>query len=191
MSKFIYLKKQYLVKIPNNIKVLHCTENRIITFLGPLQTKSIKLEMKILFFKKQQQLFVTNISFSHKPFKILKQLQGTTCSKLKQILVEINYTLYLKFKFVGIGYRAFNFESAENQLYLKLGYSHLIYFYIPKPLKTFCIRFTKLYIFGNSSYNFISQLGALLRNCRVPDPYKGQGILYYEEKIILKRGKRI
>lgn len=41
------LKKKYSVKVPGNIKILYCDKKNIITFIGPLATKSLKLKIKI------------------------------------------------------------------------------------------------------------------------------------------------
>lgn len=75
-------------------------------------------------------------------------------------------------------------------LHFKLGYSHFIYFKIPKNLKIFCLKANKLFILGNS-YLFVTQIAALIRSYKVPEPYKGKGILYTTEKIALKEGKKI
>lgn len=123
--------------------------------------------------------------------KDIKKLQGTTIAKIKQILIEITYTLYCKLNLVGVGYRVFTYEKLTNQIYLKLGYSHLIYFRIPSEIRSYCQKYTKLFIFGNSSYDLLTQTAAQIRNCKLPEPYKGKGILYDQEKIILKKGKKI
>ena len=82
-------------------------------------------------------------------------------------------------------------EHLKNQFYFKLGYSHLIYFKIPEDINTFCVKFTKLFIFGNVPYQKLTQVTSQLRDCKKPEPYKGKGILYYGETIKLKKGKKI
>ena len=76
-----------------------------------------------------------------------------------------------------------------NLLYFKLGYSHAIYFKVPKGLKVFCLKSNKLFIIGNS-YLFVTQIAALIRSYKAPEPYKGKGILYASEKVVLKEGKK-
>ncbi len=188
------IKKKNIVKIPENVTVLYCNKKKILTFIGPVQTKSLKLEIELIIILTKNLILITNIPINKKSKICLKKskfLQGTYTSKIKQNLIETSYTLYHKLNFVGVGYRAFNLQTIKNQLYFKLGYSHLIYFKIPKPLEIICIKFTKLYIFGNSSYDSISQITNLLRNCKRPEPYKGKGILYSGEKIRLKKKKKI
>jgi large subunit ribosomal protein L6 len=111
--------------------------------------------------------------------------------KIRQILIEITYILHCKVNLIGVGYRVFTHEKLANQIYFKLGFSHLIYFRIPLGINIYCQKFTKLFFFGNSSYNLLTQTIAQIRNCKLPEPYKGKGILYDQEKIILKKGKKI
>jgi len=131
----------------------------------------------------------TKISNNQK--KKIKTLQGTTVALIKQLIVETSSVLYQRIKFVGVGYRAFDVDNYKNKLLLfKLGFSHPIYFKIPDKLKIFCLKFTKLFIYG-SSYQNITQTTALIRSNKFPEPYKEKGILYENEKIILKEGKKI
>ena len=188
------LKKKYTIKIPKNINIMYCDEKNIITFIGPLQTKSLKLAVKIFLIPTSQLIIVSQIPVSDTSavgLKNAKKLQGTTVSKIKQILIETTYTLYNKLNLVGVGYRVFSHEKLSNQIYLKLGYSHLIYFKIPNDLNSFCQKFTRLFLFGNCSFETLTHTAAQIRNCKLPEPYKGKGILYDQEKIILKKGKKI
>lgn len=194
MSRFNKLKKKYNVKIPQSIHVVYCDEKNIITFIGPSQTKSLKVEVKLFLVSSSNSIVVTQrpiSGISLVSFKNAKKLQGTTVAKIKQILVEISYTLYQKLNLVGVGYRVFAYENLKNQIYFKLGYSHLIYFKVPMSLNTFCHKFTKLFVFGDCSFNVLTQTAAQIRSCKKPEPYKGKGILYDQEEIILKKGKKI
>ena len=194
MSSLKKLKKRYTIKIPKNINIIYCDKKNIITFVGPLQTKSLKLSVKIFLIPESQLIVVSQIPFSNisaVSLKSSKKLQGTTVSKIKQIIIEVSYTLYNKLNLVGVGYRVFAHEKLPNQIYFKLGYSHLIYFKIPNDLNSFCQKFTKLFLFGNCSFDSLTHTAAQIRSCKLPEPYKGKGILYNQEKIILKKGKKI
>ena len=52
-------------------------------------------------------------------------------------------------------------------------------------------KFTKLFLFGNCSFDTLTQTAAQIRAFKRPEPYKGKGILHDQEKIILKKGKKI
>lgn len=190
----IKIPKKYFIKIPKTVNIIYCKKRNLITFLGPLKTKTLKIQNKIIILPEHNLLGVTSFTVNEKNktgYKNSKLIQGTIVSKIKSILIEISYNLYSKLNFVGVGYRAFPIENLKNQFYFKLGYSHLIYFRIPAPLKSFSIKFTKLFIFGNVSENEITQISASLRQCKKPEPYKGKGILYDGEKIKLKKGKKV
>lgn len=187
-------RKKNSIQIPKHIKILYCDKKKILTFIGLLQKKSLKLNLKIILISSKNTIVVTNLPVNktcNVSVKNLKSFQGTILAKIKQIIIEISYTLYHKLNFVGIGNRVFPFEDLNNQIYFKLGFSHLIYFKIPNPAKTFCKKFTKLFIFGSDSLEDLMQTASLIRHCKKPEPYKGKGILHNEEKIILKKGKKI
>ena len=59
------LKKRYTIKIPKNIRTIYCDKKNIITFVGPLQTKSIKLKVKIFLIPDSQLIVVTQIPLSN------------------------------------------------------------------------------------------------------------------------------
>ena len=110
---------------------------------------------------------------------------------VKQLLIETMSVIYKQLQFVGVGYRLVSVESFENQLILlRLGFSHLFYFRIPKTFKMFYKKRTRLFIFGNS-FQFVSQIISDIRSLKSPEPYKGKGILYENEKIFLKQGKKV
>lgn len=187
-------KKKYTVKVPKNIKILYCDKKNIITFIGPSQTNSLKLKVKLFLTPMSNLITVTNLPVfgtSAIDFKNVKKVQGTTVAKIKQMLIETTYTLYHRLNLVGVGYRVFSHEQLENQIYFKLGYSHLIYFKVPHSLKTHCQKFTKLFLFGNCSFDILTQTAAQIRACKLPEPYKGKGILHDQEQITLKKGKKI
>ena len=191
--EYLNFQKKNIIKVPKTITVLYCNENNILTLIGPLKTQSINVKVKVFF--SLNLINVSNLPINKTSAigkKEAKLIQGVTIAKIKQLLIEINYKLYRKLKFVGVGYRVFQMDSPfSNQIYLKLGYSHLIYFKIPKLFNSFTLKFTKLFIFGNSSLEDINKLVSNIRSCKMPDPYKGKGILYNNEKITLKKGKKI
>nr|YP_010133757.1 ribosomal protein L6 [Nitzschia supralitorea]QWM93247.1 ribosomal protein L6 [Nitzschia supralitorea] len=186
-------RKKKSIKVPKNVQVVYCDQKNIITFVGPLLTKSLKLKIKLLLAPSSNLIVATQIPVNEKSLrsKDKKKIQGTTIAQIKQILIEINYKLYHKLNLVGVGYRVFSHENLANQIYLKLGYSHLIYFVIPNGINSYCQKFTKLFLFSNSSYDLLTQTAAQIRSCKLPEPYKGKGILHDQEKIVLKKGKKI
>jgi len=194
MFTFNKLKKKHTIIIPKNVKILYCNEKNMMIFIGPFQTKSLELKVKILLVPSLNLIVVTDILTDKRSvidFKNAKPLQGTTVAQIKQKLIETISTLYHRLNLIGVGYRVFAYEHLKTQVYFKLGYSHLIYFKVPNSLNTHCHKFTKLFIFGDCSFNLLTQTASLIRSCREPEPYKGKGIFHDQEKIILKKGKKI
>jgi large subunit ribosomal protein L6 len=186
--------KRYLVKIPKDISVLYCEKKKLLTFIGPLSRKSLQLKLKILILKPKNHIIITRLplfGISGNEKKKLKTIQKTNIALIKQIILEISFVFSKKLTFVGVGYKAFPIELFKNHiLHFKLGYSHQIYFKISHTLNVFCLKATTIFISGNS-YQEVSQISALIRSYKYPEPYKGKGILYENEKIIIKEGKKV
>jgi large subunit ribosomal protein L6 len=190
MIKFF---KKNIIKIPKNISVYFC-QNNILTLVGPLGIKSIELKTQVKFFSKKNYILVTKIPFFDKK-NILendnKKLSNTYISIIKQIIQEISKKSKHKLNLIGVGYRAILLTSFTfTILQLKLGYSHLIFIRIPKDLTIICPKPTKIFLYGNLQQK-INKLSFLIKSYKMPEPYKGKGIFYINEKIDLKKGKKI
>lgn len=188
------IKKKYSIKIPKNNIVLYCSKKNILTIIGPLDKKSLKLKLNIEIVENKKIIKVMStslIDLSNNERKNINALRGTTVALIKQLILETSSVLYQKLKFVGVGYRAFEVQDFKDKLLLlKLGYSHSIFFKTPKDLTIFCLKLTKLFIYGNS-YQNITQTASILRSYKKPEPYKGKGILYTDEILKLKKGKKV
>lgn len=192
---FVRIPKKYCIKIPDNVRVFYCNKKESITLKGPsLQQKSLKLKVKLLILSNKKIIKITPFPFtkvSNNKTRLMKTIQGTTCALIKQSLVEIVTTLYKKLKLVGVGYRLIPVESFEKRLILlRLGFSHLLYFRIPRYLNFFDKKRVQLFISGYS-YQLVTKFASIIRSLKKPEVYKGKGILYENEKIILKEGKKI
>lgn len=189
-----YTTKRHIIKIPKNVSTYYCDITRIVIFANSFTQKALTLKTKLVIDKKKRIVKVTRESFlnvSNNEKKKLKVMQGTQVSLLKQMLLDISLSFCKKLKLVGVGFRASILKISDlDILYFKLGYSHSVYFKIPKNLKIFCLKSNKLFILGNS-YLFVTQIAALIRSYKIPEPYKGKGVLYATEKIVLKEGKKI
>lgn len=188
-----FSEKKYNIKIPNNITALYCNQKNILTIIGPITKKSLKLKLKIEICINKKTILVLSTpltKLSNNEKKNIKSLKGTTVALIKQLILETSSVMYTKLKFVGVGYRGFEVENFNYKLLmLKLGYSHSIYFKPLKNLNVFCLKLTKLFIYGNSYHN-ITQTASLIRSYKKPEPYKGKGIVYDNELIKLKKGKK-
>ena len=189
-----YLTKRHLIKVPINISIYYCTNHHVIVFTNSFMQKTLKLKTKLIINKNEKMFKVTReplYGMSNNEKKKLKSLQTTQVAILKQMLLDISFFSCKKLKLVGVGFKVSFLKILDfNLLYFKLGYSHAIYFKVPKTLNVYCLKSNKLFLVGNS-YIFLTQTAALIRSYKTPEPYKGKGILYMSEKIILKEGKKI
>lgn len=189
-----YITKKYIIKIPKNVSLYYCKTKQIIFISNELNQRVLKLKTKLIIDKKKKVIKVTRIPFfktSSSQKKKFKAIQTTQVSLLKQLLLDVLGSFCKKLNLIGVGFRLSHFEmSRYNFLHFKLGYSHPIYFRIPKHFKIICIKANKLFIVG-SSYLFVTQIAALIKSLKFPEPYKGKGILYTTERIKLKESKKI
>ena len=86
----------------------------------------------------------------------------------------------------GVGYRA---AVQGKNLQLQLGYSHDVIYPIPAGIDIKCEKPTIVVVSGSDRQK-VGQVSAEIRGYRKPEPYKGKGIKYAEEKIRRKEGKK-
>ena len=188
--------KKYSLFVPDTIGLFYTKEKKILTIIGPKKIKSLKLDIDLKICKKQQKIEISFDSISsyisNSDRKKLRLLEGITLAIIRQSLLETCYLVHKKLKFVGVGYRVFDdIEPFEKKsLLLRLGFSHPIFLPISTNIKIRCFKRTKVVICG-FSYSYISQFASLVRSFKKPEPYKGKGILYFNETISLKEGKKI
>lgn len=187
-------KKKQIIKIPHDVKIFYSKKKKILIVQGSAKQKSIKINKLLTISTIKQQIIIisdSNKKLSNSSRKKIQLFQNTTTSLIKQLLIEANAKMYHKLKLIGVGYRAFPVENFEDRLLLlRLGYSHPIYFKIPVNTKIFSLKLTKLFL-SSCSYQELTSTASKIRLNKIPEPYKGKGILYENEQIILKEGKKI
>lgn len=185
-----FSNKTQIIKIPKYINIFYCKNKKIIIFKGPVTTKFYKMPkiFTVIFLNQQIEIIhVNNQKLSNYKFKKIQILKKTIVSLIKQFLVETTTLIYYKLKFVGVGYKAFFVNNFKQPLlFLKLGYSHPVFFKTQKKIKLFLLKFTKLFIFG-FTFQQLSLVAAKIRLNKLPEPYKGKGILFENEQIKLKQ----
>jgi large subunit ribosomal protein L6 len=87
---------------------------------------------------------------------------------------------------VGVGFRA---QAQGDKLSLSLGYSHPVVHQMPKGIKVATPTQTEIVISGVDK-QLVGQVAAEVRAHRPPEPYKGKGVRYKEEVIVLKETKK-
>jgi large subunit ribosomal protein L6 len=112
-------------------------------------------------------------------------MQGLARSLINNMIIGVTEGFKKELTIVGVGYKA---TLAGSKLTLNLGYSHTIVFEVPKEIKLTVTPENKMIIEGIDK-QLVGETAAQIRRFRPPEPYKGKGIRYVDERIILKEGK--
>lgn len=118
--------------------------------------------------------------------KKTKALHGTTRALIHNMVVGVTEGFKKELVIVGIGYRA---QMKGNDLLLNIGYSHEVLITPEEGVKISCPSATEVHVEGVNR-QAVGQTAARIRAVREPEPYKGKGIMYKNEHIIRKEGKR-
>jgi large subunit ribosomal protein L6 len=167
-----------IIKFPKNLKI-KIQENNIY-FNGVLGTLSLNFKKDIYIYSKKNQLILIINSEKNKK-SILNLYNKLIKIKIKGVLQGFKLNLILK----GIGFKTF---IENNNLILKLGFSHNITITIPNHIKI--INQPNNLIFSSIDYIYLTQFVHYIKSFKKPEPYKGKGLLLKNEKILQKEGKK-
>jgi len=117
--------------------------------------------------------------------KVNKSLHGLTRALIQNMVQGVNETYKKSLEIVGVGYKA---ELKGKNILLNMGYSHPIYFVPPDGITLEVPVQTQINISGIDK-ELVGLVAAKIRSFRKPEPYKGKGIKYSDERIIRKAGK--
>jgi len=115
----------------------------------------------------------------------VRALHGLTRAMLNNMVTGVTSGFRKQLEIVGVGYKA---EVQGGTLVLSLGYSHPVRLEIPKGLAVKAERPTLLTIEG-ADRQLVGEFAAGVRGLRPPEPYKGKGVKYTDERIRRKVGK--
>jgi large subunit ribosomal protein L6 len=118
--------------------------------------------------------------------KFHKALHGLTRSLLRNMVDGVLKGFERRLDLVGVGYRA-SLLGAKN-LNLALGYAHPIIYPIPEGIQIEVKDQTQVVVSGIDK-QLVGAVAAKIRSFRPPEPYKGKGVKYAEERIRRKAGK--
>ena len=111
---------------------------------------------------------------------------GSTRSHLANMVTGVTKGYEKKLELVGVGFRA---AVQGKTLNLTLGFSHTVNFPVPEGITIEAPSQTEVLIKGTDKQR-VGQVAAEIRGIRPPEPYKGKGVKYADERISLKEGKK-
>lgn len=115
-----------------------------------------------------------------------RAMAGTMRALLQNMVTGVSQGFERKLQLVGVGYRA---QAQGAVLNLTLGFSHPVAFEVPKGVSVETPSQTDIIVKGVDKQQ-VGQVAAKIRAFRPPEPYKGKGVRYADEVIVLKEAKK-
>ena len=168
------------VAIPAGVTVKVEDGNKV-TVKGPKGELSRTFAHELTIEEKDGQIIVSRPN----DLKRIKSLHGLTRTLINNMIIGTNTGYEKVLEINGVGYRA---AKQGKVLTLNLGYSHPVEMEDPEGIETVCDGQNKVIVKGISKEK-VGQYAAEIRDKRRPEPYKGKGIKYADEKIRRKVGK--
>lgn len=171
----------------NNFTVF--SYKKVLFFVGKIGVIKIKLPNSLVDISFYINEFYINIVASVSNKANVKLVENIS-NRINRILLESSVGFSNKVMLFGIGFRSWSYRvnSGFKYLVLKIGFSRDISLKIPSIIKIIVLKPT-LILFKSPDKNTLNQFVSFLRSLKVPDHYKGKGLRYFEEKIVLKPGK--
>ncbi len=155
-----------------------------VTVKGAKGSLTLKLASGITVAQKEQVLQVAVAEGQGTTGKIAAA--GATRANLANMVAGVTKGFERKLELVGVGYRA---AVQGKNLNLTLGFSHPVSFPVPEGISIETPSQTEILIKGMDRQK-VGQVAAEIRGYRPPEPYKGKGVRFAGEKIVLTAGKK-
>ena len=113
-------------------------------------------------------------------------MSGTMRQLVNNMVVGVSKGFEKKLTLVGVGFRA---QAQGSKLNLAIGFSHPVNFEMPAGVTVATPTPTEIVIKG-ANRQVVGQIAAEIRDVRPPEPYKGKGIRYADERVVIKETKK-
>jgi large subunit ribosomal protein L6 len=167
------------VKVPKGVKITF--QNEVMTVEGPRGKLSQKYHPVVTFEDKGEEIVVGRVNEE----KQTVAYHGLYRNLLNNMVLGVSQGFSKTLIITGVGYRA---EVQGNLLNMSLGYSNDIYVGIPEGISVTADAGGKVVVNGIDKQR-VGEFAAQVRKLRLPEPYKGKGVKYEDEKIRRKVGK--
>ena len=168
------------VPLPKGVEVNIAPD--AVSVKGPLGTLTQALTKDVRLKKDGDALVVETANDSNHA----NAMSGTLRAILSNMVAGVTKGFERKLALVGVGYRA---QAQGDRLNLTLGFSHPVVHQMPKGVKVETPTQTEIVIKGLDR-QLVGQVAATVRGYRPPEPYKGKGVRYADEVIVLKETKK-
>lgn len=168
------------ITIPQGVQIVVSNAN-LVTVKGPLGELSEQIDKDIMINIDGETLTVTRPSDN----KRHRALHGLTRALINNMVVGVTKGFERKLLIVGVGYKA---AKNGKKLDLQLGHSHPVSMEDPEGITVEVPTATEIIVKGIDK-QLVGNYASKIREWRKPEPYKGKGVRYADEKVIRKEGK--
>jgi len=171
---------KYPVTVPDKVQVTVSPGEVVVK--GPLGTLTQSIDPSVLV-----KLEGDKVTFAAgNESKAANALSGTLRATVANMVQGVKVGFQKKLTLVGVGYRA---QAQGNKLNLTLGFSHPIVHPLPEGVKAETPTQTEILIKGVDRQK-VGQVAAEIRAYKSPEPYKGKGVRYSDETVVIKETKK-
>jgi len=171
---------KYPVPVPSGVEV--SIQPAAISVKGPLGVITQALTGDVMINQEDGKLtFVAANDSQH-----ARAMSGTVRALVANIVTGVTKGFERKLNLVGVGYRA---QAQADSVNLTLGFSHPIVHKLPAGIKAETPTQTEIIIKGTDKQR-VGQVAAEIRAYRPPEPYKGKGVRYANEVVVIKETKK-
>ncbi len=167
------------INIPSGVEI--SIAGRTVTVKGPKGTLSRDIPGDIVVRKEDNTLLVERPNDERNN----RSLHGLSRTLVNNLVVGVTEGVTKELEIVGVGYRA---EAQGQNLRLALGFSHPVIVPAPDGISFEIPAQTRVIVKGIDK-ELVGQVAANIRSIRKPEPYKGKGVRYLNERVLRKAGK--
>jgi len=171
---------KYPIALPKGVEVTLATTS--ISVKGPLGTMARPMDPNVSIEKQGDKLLCKALGNSHHA----TAMSGTMRALVANMVNGVSKGFEKRLALVGVGYRA---QAQGDKLNLSVGFSHPVVHQMPKGVKVATPTQTEVVLSGIDK-QLVGQVAAEIRATKPPEPYKGKGVRYLNEQIVLKETKK-
>ena len=168
------------ITLPSGVEFSHSGSS--VTVKGANGTLSMELNREVELANDSGTITVKPRSGSR--FSIA--VAGTMRALIANMVQGVSAGFEKKLQLVGVGYRA---QAQGKKLNLTLGFSHPVVFDVPEGITVETPSQTEIVVKGADKQK-VGQAAAEIRRYRPPEPYKGKGVRYADERVVMKEAKK-
>jgi len=166
--------------LPKGVEVT--VNGTAVTVKGPKGALDMELNHEVEFGQEDGTLTLKPRSGS----RFAVAMAGTTRALLANMVRGVTDGFERKLELRGVGYRA---QAQGNMLNLTLGFSHPVAYQVPEDVQVETPSQTEVVVRGSDKQK-VGQVAAEIRRFRPPEPYKGKGVRYADERVVMKEAKK-